>query len=286
MKLEDYVRKSIWQYPSLYKDVDYEKSEMKVLDHVFFTCGNGLELAQTEDPTQGGFYVSPTMKRVKGEWERLPDKAYGVEKFRKLPKDYFKYPVYYVSQGNGGRDASESAYIVKNELYGQDSVYIRIHQEIELNASLEKETTLESLFRGPRLVEAESRHPFRPYPISVDYSAFGDLKNGAFLQPDWMDGLVRVSRAALEYYLDPERTKTEHSHPSFTVPSCIKDFEKAASEGPESVMKLKKQLWGWEKNPTSDVPTEAEIRQWRQDLFDDAIGERVKILNDFLSKHP
>ena len=284
MKLKDFVAKNIWEYPSLFKDVDYEKSEIKVLCQVFFTCGNGMELAHTKDPKKGGYYVSPNNYMRNGEWVRKFDKPYGAEKFPELPADFFKYPIYYISQGFNGRDANESSYVVKHE-DDTDRLYIRIEKPINLGEK--KEKGIDRIFREPTLVEAESRYEWRPYPFSFEYSAFGDLANGGFLQPDWMDGLVRLSKAALSYYKDPERTKSESAHPSSTVPEAIQKFAKAASEGPESVVKLKKGYWGWgdtKSEPTSDVPTEAEIRKWGDDLFSDFINTRVRTIEAFLEK--
>jgi hypothetical protein len=43
MKLEDTIAKSLHDYPSLYKDTTWEKSRLKVLDHLFLVNGNGYE---------------------------------------------------------------------------------------------------------------------------------------------------------------------------------------------------------------------------------------------------
>ena len=72
MKIADYISKSIQEYPLMYKDVDYEKSKLKVLNHIFFTNGNGLEMAETENPEDGGYVVRPKHKKDKfGDWERI-----------------------------------------------------------------------------------------------------------------------------------------------------------------------------------------------------------------------
>jgi hypothetical protein len=36
MKIKDFISKSIQEYPLLYKDVNYEKSKLKVLNQLFF----------------------------------------------------------------------------------------------------------------------------------------------------------------------------------------------------------------------------------------------------------
>lgn len=83
---------SIKTYPGLYKDVDYEKSKMKVLDHVFFTIGNGLEMAQTAKPEEGGYVVDPVVSEIDGEWKRRNDMPYGQRTVEPLSKNYFDSP--------------------------------------------------------------------------------------------------------------------------------------------------------------------------------------------------
>lgn len=43
MDVKQLIINSIFSYPTLYKDVDFEKSRDKVLNHLFFTNGNGFE---------------------------------------------------------------------------------------------------------------------------------------------------------------------------------------------------------------------------------------------------
>ena len=79
MKLEDYIKRSISEYPSLYAGVDYESSRLKVLEQIFLVNGNGIEWANTGNPKTGGYAVDPQYVRRKGEWHRLKDKPYGKE---------------------------------------------------------------------------------------------------------------------------------------------------------------------------------------------------------------
>jgi len=43
IKLKQSITNSIIEYPSLYKDINYDYSRQKVLNQLFFTNGNGLE---------------------------------------------------------------------------------------------------------------------------------------------------------------------------------------------------------------------------------------------------
>ena len=54
MKIADCISQFIQEYPLLFKDVDYEKSKLKVLNHIFFKTNNGLKLAKTKNKKEGG----------------------------------------------------------------------------------------------------------------------------------------------------------------------------------------------------------------------------------------
>lgn len=87
MKIADEISKNIHEYPNLFKKVDYETSKLEVLNHLFFTIGNGYEFAYTENPNEGGYLIEP---KYKGDI-RVFDKPYGVLKYKELPNNYFKY---------------------------------------------------------------------------------------------------------------------------------------------------------------------------------------------------
>lgn len=93
MKISDYISKTIQEYHTLYKDVDYEQSKLKVLNHIFFVIGNGLELADTENPAEGGYVVDPIYERDNDdddEFIRINDEPYGEIKYGKIPDGYFE----------------------------------------------------------------------------------------------------------------------------------------------------------------------------------------------------
>ena len=72
MRFEQYIIHSILDYPDLYKDVDLQHSREKVLDHLFFTNGNGLEWQDGELKYQD---------------------TESSEEARKIPKGYFDTPI-------------------------------------------------------------------------------------------------------------------------------------------------------------------------------------------------
>jgi hypothetical protein len=86
MKLEDAIAKSIYNYPSLFKDSNWEKSRIKVLDHLFLTIGNGYEWYD-------GYLTERVGKKV-GRGYKKPEK-YGKQKFTQRPDEvFFTKPVY------------------------------------------------------------------------------------------------------------------------------------------------------------------------------------------------
>lgn len=272
MRLNDFVAKSIYNYPSIYKDVDYSRSEMKVLDHVFFTCGNGMELAMTEDPAQGGYYVTPKMRKRKyGEWDRLLDAPYGQEVFKPLPKGFFDHPVFYISSD---QRIETSSY--KGRWNDKNNLYI----VIKGLKGKPDEDSLDRFFGGPRLMECESRHEFSPYPFSEEYSAFGDLFNGGFLQEDWMDGLRRLCVRALEYYKTPAQHAKDSYHPDQSSRISIPHFKETSKRGPKAVRELRK-TWGWPDGDT--VPSDGEIYEQARETFGKFLEKQVRRLESFLN---
>lgn len=167
MKVCDYISKSIQEYPSLYKDIDYEKSKTKVMDHVFFTIGNGLELGN-------GYVFDPKYKRSKGEWEVVDPKPYGIEKYPRLPDGFFDQKAYYV-------------YPHPDRVVGRKKLNL-YYREGE-----------------PKIYEALSNNPYTPYPI-MEYSfAYQVCKKEVFIHEDWFAEMKLLCNAALEYYNDPFR---------------------------------------------------------------------------------
>ncbi|RLD07544.1 MAG: hypothetical protein DRI65_04385 [Chloroflexota bacterium] len=94
MNLEQYIIHSILEYPTLYKDINYQYSKEKVLNHLFFTNGNGMEWHNGEliDQISGdseeiikfpeGFFTTPIWTTEEDEdevmkgWRLEDDKEY------------------------------------------------------------------------------------------------------------------------------------------------------------------------------------------------------------------
>jgi hypothetical protein len=81
MYLKESIAKSIVEYPSLYKDINYLRSEQKVLDHLFLVIGNGYSWWD-------GYLVNTLNGDVKSRWcDKVND--YVVDKGPKYGKNRF-----------------------------------------------------------------------------------------------------------------------------------------------------------------------------------------------------
>ncbi len=268
MKIADFISKSIQEYPLLYKDTDYEKSKLKVLDHVFFTIGNGMELAQTENPQEGGYVVTPKGKKDNKEgWIRLNDKPYGKEKYKPIPDGYFESVVYYVS---AVKKPLETLY--KKNNYG-DTVLFRFDKKVE------------NEFEMPKLFKAECFHPFSPYPFSKGCSIACDVfYDNAFLQEDWMRELIFLCKRTLEYF----QNETQYINNSYwpTEKSIVYDLnyfnERFKDEGVKGVISLRK-TWGCKVKDS--VPDYEEIKQRKSESWEKFHKKQLSFLTDFLNKY-
>lgn len=90
MKVEDFISKEI-QTCRLYQTPSYEESKLNVLDLTFFTNGNGVVMAQTVKPLEGGYPVDSYFDTdCDGKKVRQNDEPYGHNTYMPLTKDYFK----------------------------------------------------------------------------------------------------------------------------------------------------------------------------------------------------
>lgn len=265
MKIKDFISKSIQEYPSLYKDVDYEKSKLKVLNHVFFVYGNGLELADTGNPDNCGYVVEPKHKYNKKEdgYKRLKDKPYGEDKYKPIPEGYFDSVVYYVH-------ASEYPLeIIKLDF---DRTYYRYSKDV-----------LKSDFSQPKLYKAQSFETFSPYPF-CEYSIIHDVYEGFKLEQDWLDELIILCERTLEYFNDRDQYIKNSYYPSeYQINSNLKHFEKEKRDfGSKGIIRLRK-LWGYEESDI--IPTYDEITNRKYNIWEQYRNDKIDYLTKFLSKH-
>lgn len=264
MKIKDQISKSIQEFPSLYKSKNYEESKLKVLDHLFFVIGGGLEFAETETPEEGGYITEPKFKKIDGEWERKKDKPYGKEKYAAIPEDYFDSIVYYV--------------------YGTQEPIIHVRKDRYRTKVYYKFPKHKHEFEKPKLYEAFSEHKFRPYPISKNFSLACDvLYKNTFLQDDWMAELLILCKRTLEYFNDENQYKENIYYPKDSkIKQDVKYFEETFSKrGVEGVRDLRK-TWGYAAK--NDCPDYEEVRARKQESWDKFIKEQKAFLNEFIKK--
>lgn len=266
MKIKDYISKSIQTYPSLFKSNNYEESKLKVLNQIFFVIGNGMEMAWTENPAEGGYVTEPKMKkdRKKDEWVRIYDKPYGKEKFKPIPDSYFEDVVFYVS--------SESSAL---EILTNCGGY-------RFLARFDKQTAVNKYF-SPRLVEAKADDAFYPYPFSKGNSIACDVfYNKLFLQDDWKEELFFLCRRTLQFFEDEEQLKNDFYFPNEKrINRDIRHFNEVFSkEGSVGVQRLRK-LWDYDY--LDIVPTYEEIKTKKWVEFENYKIKQVEFLKAFLS---
>ena len=270
MKVQDFISKSIQEYPFLYKDVDYEKSKVKVLSQIFFTIGNGLEMAATDNPQEGGYVVEPKYKRNKktNGWNRIKDKPYSKEKYKPIPNGYFDSVVYYVYSCEHPLEV-----VYRKSEYNDDEFLFRYDKKVD-----EK-------FREPKFYKAESLHKFHPYPFSKNFSIACDVfYNNIFLQDDWMQELIFLCERTLLFFNDEAEYKNDCYYPS--EKSIKKDLncfnERFKKEGLKGLNDLQKS-WGYKIKDS--VPSYEEIEITKNKSWEYYLNKQRLFLTDFLKKY-
>jgi len=91
MKLEDFIIRNVLDYPSLFKKETLRETKIQVLNHAFFTNGNGYDWAKCKNECDGGYLIEPINYECKKtfEWIRVLDKPYGVKTITEEERSYF-----------------------------------------------------------------------------------------------------------------------------------------------------------------------------------------------------
>jgi len=236
MKIADCISQFIQEYPLLFKDVDYEKSKLKVLNHIFFKTNNGLKLAKTKNKKEGGYLTYPTYKKnKKGDWIIDIDKPYGEETYKPIPDDYFNSVIYYVYS------SPEPIEITLTDR----RVYYRYDKE-----------ALNSSFIQPKLRIAENLYPFSPYPF------YNLTCKDVFLQKDWENEFLFLCNRTLEYFNDENQYKSDNYYPSDkNINITLTQFEwRFEEKGIDDIIKLRK-TWGYELKEIIPDYTEIEVKK-------------------------
>ena len=227
MKAEDFISEKIQTYPMLYKDIDYEKSKLRVLKHAFFTCGNGLDLAKTTDQTKGGYLVEPNykMNEKTDEYYRTKDKYYGKIKYRPLPEGYFESTIYYMYG-----DMLPTEVFFKEGVERADKLYLRYDK---LSDGFPERLAW---------MITKNTNPITSFNISSYSIAYQIYKKKAFLQKDWVEALIFLCNKALEYYEDENQYKFDDMYPKKGNIQVVSNHKKIEADITKWVLYRKKQV--------------------------------------------
>lgn len=198
MLVKDFIAKKLYEYPSLFKDVNYELSKLKIFNNVF--NNSCYDFAYTIYKDDGGYLTKPKFKRIKDEKIRKYDKDYGKEKYRELIKDFFECQIFSI----GYTDYKNKIYS-KNEESGKVEIsYIRTKED-------------RFKFSGvPFLSLQENRKPYIPQRIKKDNSIINEIINETkFLQEDWLEELINYCKANHNYYKKDKSKPSDPENPLY-----------------------------------------------------------------------
>jgi hypothetical protein len=209
MRIEDHVRWSIYNYPSLYRvRGNPSLSRLHVLEALFCTIGNGYEWDKSKRIL--------ACRRDKGR--------------KTLPRDFFEKELYsFVIDKNRKGD-------LHSRLTGQNIFHYfkkdRFEEEVIVEANKENAVILKREFNGDHERRGDYVHPEEcDFPLTLypmcEYSAIVELINGKtnslnvenyslddFPPPrEWIDACGEVAIEGIAIYSDPDRSKHDHYSP-------------------------------------------------------------------------
>lgn len=266
MKLKDYVFKSIREYPSLYKDVDYEKSKLKVLNHTFFVTGNGLKIAYAKVKMEGGYITYPKFKsdneNEDGFRVRIFDEPYGKETFPSLPENYFENPIYTIYSS------------------AREIACTRLHERIEIQ--YEKKDI--DKYGEPRIIECKSNYPFIPsLDTRFNRILLDILEEKVFLQQDWLEALIFLCEKSIEFYNDYSQSKRHYYYPSnYQIKTKMQDFKDVLESN--GVLALNDMQFKNGYKISDTLPDYKEVKAECRKQWEKHQNNQVEFLNSIISK--
>ncbi len=238
MKLKDHINQAIKRYPMLFKAENYKISEMLVLDHLFLVIGNGYEW-------HDGYLC-----------EDDKPKPYGEKKFKSLPKGFFKKRIY------SYKKTTKSMY----EFWKKN----KDNSMWRYGVIIKKRNYY--YYEFPKDVVGTK---FSPYPI-CQYSRFTIIPDD--VRPDWLKGAIKIVKATLDYFNDPEKYKKDYYYPhKKRIDGTKGDFEKLTKEGRFKEVAVK--YWG--AIPEDETNPEQYVKKfWKKHK-----KEQINYLKKFLMKY-
>jgi len=225
MKLENSIKWSIYNYPTLYRDNTYEKSRIPVLCQYFLTIGNGLEW-HPDGFLSNCSYSENGVKYVYEELEELPQGFFekelfiiDVEKSRKKEvEDFFGDKFYYFLE----REFIDYFYCVF-ESTEDESKEIRKKYSYKYENLFSLNCDIPARKAKWRMSGMDNVY-WKPYEI-CQYSAIMNMIKGRTnsfkiknfdltnIKEDWIQGAIDIAKYAIEYYSTEEMYITCSYHP-------------------------------------------------------------------------
>lgn len=200
---KEFIDHQILEFPTLYFKNDYKKSEMMVLDHIFFVIGNGYEW-------KDGYPLMPS-----GNDELMVYSSVDIDKFFDMKDDiymldvnddtreYIKKLDYEVSCL---KDFSNSSYIYVNdkELVDKYNSAERVRKENDIMSRVDlfhRVNQFEKLVDDDRFVNYCSLYPISEF----GYSMISEIKSQQMIQPETIEYALKFLNFAEEFYHNPKK---------------------------------------------------------------------------------
>ena len=286
MKLIEAINWNIYNYPTLFRHWDWEKSAILVLDHMFLGYGTGLEWHPDGFLCEcmGGYNLKHHRKTLpKGFFEKklfnfdiTKENKEKVHNFLKK-KNVFHYfrrdclaKINCVFEDFGDKNNKN---LLKKFSFEENPYFIFLYEA-------------ECIYRNERHIGDDEWKEYHPHGM-CKYSPVVEMTNGRTNSPhindfdltnikkDWIEGAIKIVKVTLEYYQDPERFKYDFYYPNEkNIRMAENRLKDAIKEGRE---KEYRKSFGLENGET--------VKDRLIECWDAYIKEQLNYCNKFLEKY-
>lgn len=241
MTVNDTIKKSFFNYPTLYMGSNIDDIKRSVLHHYLIVLGNGIEWANTKDKKKGGYLTEPNHHNRK----RTYDKPYGKEKIAENIEDYISPNVAHELIEIDHDDTKKFM-----GLFGSRRKSVYISQKLRGEEKLKKTIFIESEYH---LLPPNTMMPGDKYSEKYKYALreFKDLTRGSretpypnfseqyscfyepgveYIQDDWREESIKHLEYWEQYFQDEERIKTFSDYPKKGQDDILKILKKQILE--------------------------------------------------------
>lgn len=279
MNLEQNVNRLICNFPTLFRDCSYQRSRMKVLDHMFLSYGTG-------------YWWSRKGNLVRSERNKKPKVKNTLYPFKSIPEGFFEKNLFEMDVRNSELDffcsliEGKFHYFIEEKFSENTCVFEATESEVK-----EIERKMESVIDSPddriRMYycfarKAVSLHERTP-PHSCRHSPIAEMTEGRTSDNDFFEftpradlikGGIECATDALDYYNRLERFEKHTVYPANQLIQMKRDVELAKGE---------KTLWQKNLKTNEDGSVET-AEQFAERIWVDFKKEQVELLTKFLSK--